>query len=90
MADSGDKTSSSGGFLRPNFKKSFPKQVLLFSTLNSRMSRKMCKLRHKVRIGQNLPNESPNDKNNFFLSNFTDNLGHFSTNLRPHYQNSFF
>ena len=49
----------------------------------------MCKLCHKVRNGQMLPHESPNFRNNPFLSSFTDNLGHFSTNLRPHYQNSF-
>ena len=37
----------------------------------------MCKLCHKIRNGQNLPYENPNFKNNFFLSNFMDNLGHF-------------
>ena len=47
-------------------------------------------VRHKVRIGQKIPHESPNFKNYFFLSNFMDNLGHFSRNLRPHYQNIFF
>ena len=50
----------------------------------------MCKRRHKVRNGQNLPHESPNFTNYFFQSNFTYNLSHFSTSLRPDYQNSFF
>ena len=54
------------------------------------MSRNMCKLRHKVRYVQNLPNESLNFKNDVFLSNFTNNLVHFTTSLRPNYQNSFF
>ena len=49
----------------------------------------MRKMRHKVRNGQNLPHESPNFTN-YFLSNFTYNLSHFSTSLRPNYQNSFF
>ena len=38
------------------------------------MSRNMRKLCPKVRNGQNLPHESPNFRNNLFLSNFTDNL----------------
>ena len=54
------------------------------------MSRNTRKLRHKVRNCQNLPYESPNFTIYFFHSNFTYNLGHFSTSLRPHYQNSFF
>ena len=62
----------------------------LFSTLNSKITRNMCKLRHKVRKGQNLPHKSLNFMNYFFLSNFKHNLVHFSTNLRPHYQDSFF
>ena len=61
-----------------------------FSILHSKMSRNMCKFCHKVRYGQNLPNESPNFINYFFLSNFMDSLIHFYTSLRPHYQNSFF
>ena len=61
----------------------------LFSTLNSKMSKNWCKLRHKLRNGQNLPHESPNFTNYFFLCNFTHNFGHFSTSLRPHYINSF-
>ena len=54
------------------------------------MSRDMCKLRHKLRNGQNLPNESPNFRNNFFLTNFKDDLGHFSTNVRQYFQTVFF
>ena len=50
----------------------------------------MRKMRHKVRNGQNLPHESPNFTNYFFQSDFTYNLGHFLTSLRPYYQNSFF
>ena len=49
------------------------------------MSRNMCKLRHKVRNDQNLPNESPNFRNFFCLDNFMDNLVHFFTSLRQHY-----
>ena len=33
---------------------------------------------------------SSNFQNNFCLSKFANNLGHFVTNLRPHNQNSFF
>ena len=36
------------------------------------------------------PNESPIFRNNFFLINFKDNLGHFFTVLKQHYENSFF
>ena len=50
----------------------------------------MCKLRRKVRNGQNLPHESLNFTNLKKKSNFTDNFGHFSTSRRPHYQYSFF
>ena len=81
-------------FLRRIFKslkfKVFPEQFGLFTTLNSKMSRNMRKMCHKVRNGQNLPHESPNFTNYFFKSNFTYNLSHFSTSLRPQYQNSFF
>ena len=64
--------------------------LFLFSILHSKMSRNMCKLCHKVRNGQNLPHESPNFREEKkFLSKGTDNLVHFSTSLRPHYQNSF-
>ena len=62
----------------------------LFSTLNPKMTKTMCKWCHKVRNGQNLPNKSPNFRNFFFQSNFSDKLGHFSTSLTPYYQNSFF
>ena len=41
------------------FKTVFPKEFL-FSTLNSKMSRNMCKLGHEVLNGQNIPHESPN------------------------------
>ena len=68
----------------------FPKHFFLFSTLISKMSRNMCYLRHKVRNGHNLPHESPNFTNYFFLSKFTYNFVHFSTNLRPNYKNNFF
>ena len=46
------------------------------------MSRNMRTMRHKVRNGQNLPNESLNFSNYFFQSNFTYNFSHFSTSLR--------
>ena len=46
----------------------------------------MCKVRHKVRNDQNFPHESQNITKYFFQSNFTYNLGHVSTSLRPHYQ----
>ena len=36
----------------------------------------MCKLRHKVLNGQNLPHGNPTLGNYCFLSNFTDNLSH--------------
>ena len=49
----------------------------------------MGKMRHKVRNGQNLPYESPNFTNYYFQSDFTYNLSHFATSLRPYYQNSF-
>ena len=77
-------------FLDHIFKTVVPKQFLLFSILHFNMSRNMCKLRHKVRNGQTLPHASSNFRNKFVLSNFTDNLDHFSTCLRPHYQKSFF
>ena len=62
---------------RPLFYKSetiFSIQVSLnifsssFSVSNSRMSRNMCELRHKVRNGQNLPHESlrPHYQNSLF------------------------
>ena len=90
MANSGDKTSSSCRYLRPDFHNSFPYFfILFFFILNSKMSRNIRKLCHKVCNSQNLPHESPNFRNYFFTSNFMDNLGHFSTILRPHYKNSF-
>ena len=61
-----------------------------FFALHSSMFRNMCKLHHKVRNGQNIPAWSSSFSNYIFLSNLTNNLGHFSTNLRPHFQNSFF
>ena len=69
----------------PIFKTFFPKQFF-FSTLKSKISKNMCKLCQKVRNSQNLPQRRPNFKNNFYLSNFMDNLGNFFTNLRPYYQ----
>ena len=62
----------------------------MFSTLNLKMSWNMCKLRPKVRNGQNLPHESLNFSNYFFRSNFTYNFSHISTSLTPDYQNIFF
>ena len=91
LADSEDKTSSAGRFLRPYFQNSFPLFFfVLFYPLNSKISWNMRNMHHKVRNGQNLPHESLNLINNFFQSNFIYNLRHFSTSLRPHYQNSFF
>ena len=40
-------------------------------------------MRHKVRNGQNLPHESQNFTKKKIQSNFTYNLSHFSTSLRP-------
>ena len=52
--------------LRPHFQTTFALQLFfLFSILNSRMSRNMRKLRHKVGNGQNLPHGNPNFGNNF-------------------------
>ena len=67
--------------MRPIFKTVFHKDLVLLSIQNSKMFRHMCKLHHKVRNGQYLPNENPNLRNYFFLCNFTDNLSHDSTNL---------
>ena len=50
----------------------------------------MCKLRPKVRNGQNLPHESPNFTNFFFRSNFIYNFSHVFTGLTPHYKTVFF
>ena len=72
------------------FKTVFSNNFFLFSTLNSKMSKNMRNMRHKVRNGQNLPNESPNFTNYFFQSIFTYNLSHFPTSLRPDYHDSFF
>ena len=49
-----------------------------------------CILRHKLRNGKNLPPWSQNLRNDCFLNIFMDYLGHLSTNLKPHDQNSFF
>ena len=76
-------------FWDPIFKTVFPIFLLLFSTLNSKMSRNMCKLCHKVRKVQNLPHKSPHFTNYSFCSHFTYNFSHFSTSLRQHYHNSF-
>ena len=51
------------------FKTIFPKHFFLFSILDFRMSRNMCKLRRKVRNGQSLPHKCPNFTNYFFQSN---------------------
>ena len=51
-------------------KKKFPIFFVLFSTLKSKMSQNMCKLRHKVCNGQNLPHGSPNFKH--FQSEFSN------------------
>ena len=61
----------------------FSKQISLifFCNVHSKMFRNMYKLRQKVRNGQNLPQESPNFRNYFFLSNFMDNLVRFFTSL---------
>ena len=53
------------------------------------MSINMRNLHHKLFNGKNLIHESLNFKSHFFLSSLTDNLGNFSTNPRPHYQNRF-
>ena len=60
------------------FKTVFP-IFFLFSTLNSKMSRNMRKVFHKVCTGQNLPHESPNFTNYFFQSDFMYNLSQFSS-----------
>ena len=74
---------------------SFSKQFsihnfFLFSILHCKMSRNMCKLRHKVRNRKNLPHEILNFRNIFFLSNFMDNLVLPSTSMMPYYQIVFF
>ena len=90
LADSWDKTDASGSILRPHYQHSFPKTFFpMFFTINSKISSNLWKLRHKVPNVQNLPHKSSNFTNNFFLRNFTYNLGHFSTTLRHHYKNSF-
>ena len=71
LADSWDKASASSKFLRPHYQTVFLKHFFLFSTPNSKMSRNMCNLRPKVRNGQNIPHESPNFTDYFFLSKFT-------------------
>ena len=43
LADSGDKSSSLCRFLRPHFQDSFLKFFFFFSSLNSKMSKGMCK-----------------------------------------------
>ena len=62
------------------FKTVFPKVFVLFCNLQSKMSRNMCKWRHKVRNGPIFPPWSPTFWNNFFWSIFTDNLSHFFHN----------
>ena len=72
------------------FKTVFPKQFfVLFSTLNSRISRNMSYLRHKVRNGKKIPPWSPNYTSYIVLSNLIDNLGNIFTNLRQHYFTKF-
>ena len=90
MADFRNQTSFFLWISKTPFSRQFSLIFFWFSTLNKKMSRNICKLRHNVHNGQHLSNESPNFKNVLLLSNFTDNLGHFCTNRRPHYQNSFF
>ena len=77
-------------FWDPIFKTLFPKQFFVFSTLDSKMSKNMCKLRRKVRNDQNLAYDSPDSTNYWFQSNVMYNFGHVFTSLRPHYQNIFF
>ena len=82
MADSGDKTSSSGRFLRPHFLNSFYSTIFfLFSTTNFKMSRNMCNLRHKVR------NETTFSKqfllnNHFLFSSTNSKMSRNMCNLR--------
>ena len=47
-----------------------PNNIFMFSSQNSKMSRNMHKLRHKVRNGQNLRHGSPNFKH--FQSGFSN------------------
>ena len=65
-------------------KNSFPQTFVFFCffNLNSRISRNMCKWRHKVRNGPILPDWSSSFNNYFFLS-------HFFTNVRPHKKQMF-
>ena len=56
--------------LRPHFKTVFPKYFKFFSTINSKMPKNMCKLRHKVHNGHFYPHESQNFKHfTIFFSN---------------------
>ena len=75
--------------LRLCFKNSFPLILFLFFSLWSRMSRNRCKLCHKLYNCIIYPHEVRILELSFFKVIFTDNKGHFSTNLRPQYQNSF-
>ena len=69
--------------LRPHFQNTFPWIFFLFSTLNSRMSRNMCKLDHKVRKVQSLPHASPNFKH--FQSGFSNRNFGFDLRLLKTY-----
>ena len=50
----------------------------------------MSKLRHKLCNSQNISPWSPNFLNYILPTNFRNNLGHFPTNLRQHYQKMVF
>ena len=61
------------------FLNSFPSIFFLFSSLNSKKSRNMCNLRHKVRNGYFYPHGSPNFK--IFQSMFSNTI--FAFHFRP-------
>ena len=82
LADSGDKTNSSGIFQRPYFPKHFllQTQKCLETCICVTKWVKSKTYAMKVRILQTI----------FFQSSFRYNLCHFSTILRPRYHTSFF
>ena len=59
----------------------------MFSTPSSKMSINVYKLRHELCNGQNfLPWNPSFREKKILLSNFTNQLGNFSTNLKPYYR----
>ena len=72
------------------FETVFPQNRFSFFTLNSKSLETCVNCVKKCKTTKIYPHESLNFRNSLKKSNFTNNLGYFSTSLRPHYQNSFF